>query len=480
MLILKTNKSLLSNILASGIFQLLFLITPVITTPYVTRIFSPSEIGLYGVSYSVIILLVQIAQFGLPIYGIRAVAQSENKSKVFFELLSIQFLLCIFVFFLFNLFNFLFIDKKWVYFLQSFLILIAVFDVSWFFIGIEEIKKNILRNALSKIVSIVLIFIFVKTAEDLYIYILINILGNLLGNLTMVLQLSKYISWEKNNFRIKKEHVQASFGLLIPQSVDSAKNTISRLIITLLTSYEQVGLYDQGLKVIVMLNGIISSMGGAITPRMAYLVSIKDHNKINNMIKNYLLAIYIFSLILTAGLLSTAPSFSTLFFGKEYGDVVIIIQIASLSILFSSISFFLGKCVLIPFSEDKTYRNLAMYSAIIMIVTTFIFVPVYGSKGAAIAFVLTSIFLSVSSLLKLKKIVQIKKQIKNIFVTLILINVSYYFVLLLESNFTFTNAFFEFLFSGCLSASLSAILSVLLISVNGVKISTLLKINRSL
>ena len=480
MFILKTNKSLLSNILASGIFQLLFLITPVITTPYVTRIFSPSEIGLYGVSYSVIMLLVQIAQFGLPIYGIRAVAQSENKSKVFFELLSIQILLCVIIFLFFNVFNLFFIEKKWVYFLQSILILIAVFDVSWFFIGIEEIKKNILRNALSKMVSIALIFIFVKTADDIYIYIIINVFGNLLGNLTMVLQLPKYISWEKINFKVKKEHLQSSFGLLIPQSVDSAKNMISRLIITSLTTYQQVGLYDQGLKVIVMLNGILSSMGGAITPRIAYLVSIKEHNKINNVINNYLLVIYILCLILIAGLLSTAQSFSTLFFGEEYGGVVVILQIASFSILFSSISFFLGQCVLVPFSKDKVYRNLSMYSAIVLIVTTFIFVPVYGSKGAAIAFVLSSIFLSVSSLWKLKKIVQIKRQIKNILVTLILINVSYYFVLFVNRNFTFTNDFFEFLFSGFLSVGLSAIFSVLLIAINGIKMSNLLKINRSL
>ena len=166
---MRTNRKLLSNMIYSGVFQLLFLITPVITIPYIARIFSPSDLGLYATSYSVVIFLIQLASFGMPLYGTRAIAQAKNRSEQYQLLVNlwlIQLIATSIIFLGYTLFSYSMTDNRMVYLYQGLLLLTNIFDVSWFFKGIEEIKKIILRNIISKIVTIILIFIFVKDRKS--------------------------------------------------------------------------------------------------------------------------------------------------------------------------------------------------------------------------------------------------------------------------------------------------------------------------
>lgn len=452
---MKVKNKLLSNVIASGLFQFFFLIVPIITTPYVTRIFSPQDMGLYSTSYAVAMFLMQIAHFGLPIYGIRVIAQTKNISKSFFELFSLQLIMCSMTFLVFNLFNFYFINEKYVYFYQSFLILVTALDVSWFFIGIEEIKKNLIRNAFSKMIVIIFIFIFVKEPSALLLYIKINVLGNLLGNLTMIFQLKNYISWSKFSLKLNSHHFRNSLGLLIPQSVDSGKNAISRLILVYSSGYNQGGLYDQGIKVIIMLNGIIGSMGGAITPRIAYLVKKERYEEIVEITKNFLTVIYISSIIIISGVLVTAGYFTNMFFGESFMGVSSIMQIGSFSLLFGSISLFLGKSLLVPFSRDKTYRNISLQSSIILIISNIILDPFYGATGAAISFAISSIFWCITSFIGLKDIIKIKNQIYNILFCIILILLNYYLISNLEKYWYKDNSIFMMITNGFSSVLIS-------------------------
>lgn len=147
--------------ISSGLFQLLMLVVPLITTPYVARIFTPYHLGIYAASYSVASLFVTFSMIGLPIYGARRIAQINNiveRTRVSFNLWVIQILCSFICFFFFNgLVVILHLDK--IYYVQSFLILATMFDISWFYIGLEEIRKNLLRNLVTKILATLSIFI---------------------------------------------------------------------------------------------------------------------------------------------------------------------------------------------------------------------------------------------------------------------------------------------------------------------------------
>ena len=52
-------------------------------------------------------------------------------------------------------------------------VLSICFDVNWFYFGLEQFKVTIARNLVVKVLSLLLIFICVRSARDLWVYALI-------------------------------------------------------------------------------------------------------------------------------------------------------------------------------------------------------------------------------------------------------------------------------------------------------------------
>lgn len=412
----RSNKKLLSNIIYSGLFQLLFLLGPIITTPYVARIFTPKNLGLYGTSYTLAMFFVQLASFGIPFSGSRRISRvknSEEQSIEFFNIWKIQALTTIMSFFAYIFIVLIFIrNNRSIYLYQSLLILSGLFDISWFYIGIEEIKKNIFRNSISKIITICLIFTLVKTDASLILYTVINIIGVLLGNLTMILQLKKYVSFKKfKKASIKKTFFFESFGLLIPQTVDSVKNVIPRLLLANLINYTQAGLYDQGLKIVTMLNGILQSVTTAIMPRITYLVSQGEIPEALKLVKKITSIGVFVATTFICGVFSVAEFFVPIFFGSGYDPVIFIMKVSSLSLICTSLSYILGKGLLVSMSKDSEYRKATYVSTFVLIMSSLIFIKLFGARGAAYSFIISS----VSYLLTILKLLRNIISTKNIF-----------------------------------------------------------------
>src|SRR3954467_15631346 len=84
---------LVSNYLYTVIYQLLILITPFITTPYVSRVLRPEGIGIDAYVLSIVQLFVIFAVLSFPMYGSRQIATKqslEERSKEFWSLYFVQ------------------------------------------------------------------------------------------------------------------------------------------------------------------------------------------------------------------------------------------------------------------------------------------------------------------------------------------------------------------------------------------------------
>lgn len=89
-------KSLSKNYLYNLSYQILTLLTPLITTPYISRTLGVGGIGEYSFSYSIVAYFVLLAQFGIANFGQREIAyhqeDKEAQSRIFFETISFQIL----------------------------------------------------------------------------------------------------------------------------------------------------------------------------------------------------------------------------------------------------------------------------------------------------------------------------------------------------------------------------------------------------
>lgn len=469
----KSNKLLLINMISSGLFQLLMLVVPLITTPYVARIFTPYHLGIYAASYSVASLFVTFSMIGLPIYGARRIAQINNiveRTRVFFNLWVIQILCSFICFFFFNgLVVILHLDK--IYYVQSFLILATMFDISWFYIGLEEIRKNLLRNLVTKILATLSIFILIKSPTQLEVYAVINIIAVFCGNLTMFSTLRPYVEFKRKHFKIyfRKKVVTDSFRLMIPMILDNLKNTSSRVILSNLSGNYQVGIFDQGSKIIVIILGIVTSTSNAVSPRMSYLVEEKQITKMRSYFEKFIVLISVFSTITISGIIAVAEYFIPIFLGGGYDEVIPILVIGSFLIMFGTYNVFLMNGMIIPFSLDRELVKTSLASLIVIVLLNFLLVPILGSIGSALGLVISNITLTILYCWILKGYLELIKIVKYIFSSLLIILSVSIVIILSKIYISFSSLYTSFIFYGLYSFILSSLLSFIMLKLFKIK-----------
>ena len=192
------DRKLFVNYFYNILYQVVTILVPLITVPYTTRVIGDVGLGVNAFSASIVQWFTIFGIMGISKYGIRTIGairdDRKELSNTFFEIFFIQ-LVNLFIMFIFYM---IFItvyttDYKTIYMIQGITLFVTMFDITWFFLGIEEFKIASLRNILIKITGIILIFTFVKSKDDLIIFILINVLTALFGQFIMFIQLPKFI-----------------------------------------------------------------------------------------------------------------------------------------------------------------------------------------------------------------------------------------------------------------------------------------------
>ncbi|SEI76889.1 Membrane protein involved in the export of O-antigen and teichoic acid [Alkalibacterium gilvum] len=456
----RSNKRLRNNIVYSSLYQLLVFIVPIITTPYVTRIFDSTQMGEYSLTLSIASLFVILSQFGIETFGIREVAKLESKTErdeLFFKLVSIQFIISILVFAIYNIIFVVWMESqsKQLFFVQSLLILSNIFDISWFYIGIEEIKKTILRNVMAKVFITVSIFLFIKDSNQLITYSILNVIGMLIGNLTMVISSRHYIDYNNMKFSLKKDLLLGSFYLLIPRVLNSSYGSIENTILRVQSSSSNVGIYAQAKKIDNLIFSVIESAINALSPRMSYYVSKKDNENINRILEKGLFYSNIFSVIFVSGILAVSNDFVNFFFGAGYDMVAPVLSILSVSLIFLPIISLLNRGILIPFNKDKEYSISIIIILFTGSISNILLSPLYGAIGAAIAYNITRFSSLVYLLTIVNDIINVKKIILSIITSFILVSINYFSVRSIAEFLTIENAVISFLIFGLISLTLN-------------------------
>ena len=269
-----SNKSVVKNYMYNMIYQILILILPLITTPYLSRVLGPEGVGIYGYTYSIVTYFVLFGSLGIALYGQREIAYVQDnprkRKKVFLELILFRFITLIATVLIYCLF-FVRGKKYHNYYLILLIELIASgFDISWFFQGIEEFKKTVLRNVLVRIVSVSLVFIIVKNPTDLWKFILIYSLADLFGNLLLWFYLPKYLKGGKVGKLNLTVHLVPLLMLFIPQVTNKVYNLLDTTMLgAIISNKNETGFYDQSQKVIRLLITIVTSLGVVMVPRVA-------------------------------------------------------------------------------------------------------------------------------------------------------------------------------------------------------------------
>ncbi len=269
-------RKLFKDFFYNAIYQVFLVIIPLITAPYLSRVLGPGPLGINSsVNFTIQFIMVFCAS-AMGQIGTRTIARAraaKNQSEfesAFWGLWLIQVTLSAITIVLFITVCLVFKPKYYIYFLLQLPFLLGtMIDISWFFQGIAEFGKVVVRNTIIKLFSVVLIFIFVHRPEDLGLYMLIMSMGNLLGNSVFWLQIRKYVPHFVGHYYHFKASIVMIATLILPQIATQVYTSLDKPILGLFHSTTQVSYYDQSQRIANIILGVITSITIVMMPKMA-------------------------------------------------------------------------------------------------------------------------------------------------------------------------------------------------------------------
>ena len=372
-------------------YQLLVIILPIITTPYVTRVFSSDDLGTYGYFNSIVTYFILLGTLGVANYGTKVISGHRKEiEKNFWGIYSLQLgatLLSLSLYALLCL-TLPFMQNPVAYILGLSLVSKGL-DISWLFQGLEDFRKITVRNITVKIVGVTSIFLFVKSANDLYLYVFLLTIFELLGQLSMWLPAREFIGRPHFDIEYARHHLKPVILLFLPQVAISLYVTLDRTMLGALASTKDVGIYDQALKLVNILLTLVTSLGSVMLPRVAHLLATGDHKAVNRM---HEISFLIYNLVIfpiMAGMLIVNDDFVQFFLGQDFQDARYAIAIMVFRMFFIGWTNIMGIQILIPHNKNKEFMMSTTVPAIISVGLNLLLLPKLGYIGAAIVSVLT-------------------------------------------------------------------------------------------
>lgn len=392
------KKSVTKNYVYNVLYQIVALLTPLITTPYISRVLSVDGIGIYSYTGNVNAYFTFIAALGTAKYGLREIAycgdNRAKRSKVFWD---IEFLsvICVILSIIIYFFFLIFQEELIIYAILSINIFAVSFEISWLYQGVEDFGKVALRNCVIKLLYVLYVFLFVKTRNDLNIYILGLPLLTVLSNMSLWISLPKYVNRPRWRELAPLSHLKGTLALFIPTMAIQIYSALDVIMIRMLTSdFSQNGFFEQSLKLTKMSLTLVTSLSLVMMPRIANLYKTKQEEALKqNMYKTYRF-LWFLGIPLCFGLMGVSGNIVPWFFGSGYDSVTILLKIMSTLVIAMGLSTITGSQYLVSIGRAKEYSISILLGMFSNIILNLIMIPPLGAIGAAVASVIAEFVIS--------------------------------------------------------------------------------------
>lgn len=411
------KKKLTINYILNLSYQIIALIIPLITTPYLSKVLGASGVGEYSFTYSLANYFTMLAALGFGTYAQREIAKLQNDKKkisiTFWEIFIVKMITTIVSIAI----NVLFI-KLGVYgnynilmIWWNILIISTGIDINFLFQGLEEFGKIVYKNLAVKIISLILIFIVVKNPNDVWKYIVIYSASILIGNISMWGYCKKYLVSINIKDMKPYKHIGPSIKLFIPTIATSLYAYLDRTMIGLLADNPDFenGCYEQAEKIVKMATTIIISLGTVMIPRNT---SLYNEGKIDQLKNNIYFAsryVWAIGLPIMFGVIALSDYIVPWFLGSEFTKSGMIMRLLSPLTVFMGFSNVFGLQYLLPVKKDNQWSIAIMIGLAVNIIVNIILIPRYFSFGASIGTIAAEGTVTIVMAFMTRKFISIKK-----------------------------------------------------------------------
>ena len=399
------NKSLKLNAMLNGVKQCCSVIFPLITFPYISRVLQAENYGKYSFSYSIVSYFALIAALGISKYAIREGAIRRNNpeeiklfaSQIFtINLITTVFayiLLFMTVFFVKNL-----QDYNSLIIILSSTIIFTTIGVDWINTIYEDYLYITVRYIIFQIISLIALFVFVKSKEDYLIYAFITVFANGGANILNYIHTRKYV--KVSIVRALEMHVHIK-PMLILFANNLAITVYINTDIVLLGVFQNdmvVGVYSIATKIYIIAKNLINAVITVMVPRLSLYLGEKRHEEYHYLLNKLFSTLIILIMPVVTGMFMMSNNIIYIVGGEQYIMGTTSLKILSIALAFAVMSSFFTNAVLLPNKLESKFLISTVTAAMVNLMLNFITIPLFSLNGAAITTVIAEVTVLIMSI----------------------------------------------------------------------------------
>jgi len=382
----KENKNAIYNTIKS----VCGIIFPLITFPYISRVIMAENFGKVNFGSSIVGYFSLVASLGVTTYAIRECSKYREDKKalsiVSSQILSINVLstvisyvaLCVTLAFARPLENY-----RLLIVIQSISILFTTLGADWLNTAMEDFRYITIRTVGMQILSLVLMFLFVKEPAHYIRYAMISVIASSGANIVNIFYRRKYCRTRltvKMNLKQHLPSILLLFSLILAQKI-YCNSDITML--GLMKGDFEVGLYSTSVKIYNLINTLVASVAWVVMPQLAHNFAKRNYSEINRLLKYSMNFIIVLGLPCLIGMNVIAPQLIEVLAGKEYLKAATSLHILSIALACSFISGWIANMTMLPAGREKICLRSSIVCAVVNVILNLILIPVWGLNAAA-------------------------------------------------------------------------------------------------
>ncbi len=416
-------KSENKNFLLNVAYQMLSYVFPLITVSYISRRLGVDNVGIYSYTYSVVYMFMLVAMLGINNYGNREIAKvrdDRNKtSNLFWEIYEFQLLMVGIATTGYVVYLCFFCKAyKDIAIIQGLYLLSACFDINWFYFGLEKFKLTITRNCIIKVVSLALIFAFIKTQSDLPKYTSIMAGSTVISQLYLIISLHKFVDYRRRTLSDVFKHLKSCLVLFVPVLAFGIYRVMDKTMIGAFSNVTELGYYENAERLINIPISVINALGTVMLPRMSYLLQ-NDRTNSKAVIYSSMKLALLLATVMAAGLFLISNDICNILFGEEFAKSGNVVRILSITIIASAWANVIRTQYLIPLGKDKIYVISTLGGAVVNLIFNVMLIGKYGAYGACVGTIVAEYFVMLYQTIKVRKQLEIMRYARLLMVDLV-------------------------------------------------------------
>lgn len=418
------GKSLSKNLILSIGYNILTVIIPFITAPYLARVLGSQEIGVYTYVHAIASYFVMFGLLGIRNYGNRTIAffrdDIEKLKSTFWEIFGMQLITGLSAFILYVIYVFLFLkDYFSLGLIIGFYVLTAFTTIDWFCEGTEAFSTIATRTLIIKCLNLICIFLFVKSSSDLNVFCTIMSVGYFISSLMVWPYVIKVVGFPKTSYNKIFYHFRPNILLFIPTIAVSVYQIMDKIMIGVIANKTELAYYEYADKIIQVPNLVFVSMGTVMLSRMSNLFKNRKDSAEKVIEYSFDLA-FMIGVGFVFGILAVSEELVKVYYGINFLKSYPILMYLTPVVLLFAWSNVLRMQYIIPNNMEKVYIVATIAGAFVNIVANYIFIPRFEALGATIGTVLAQLTVAVIfSIVVTRKLPLLFFLKKNLFLFLI-------------------------------------------------------------